>query len=352
MSNYIKDNKKIMNEYDYEKNKGIDLDTLTTGSGKKIWWICDKGHSYLMSVVNKAKRKNSCPICSNRIVLEGYNDLKTKFPELVKEWNYKKNKNLTPEKVVSGSNKKVWWICQKCGYEWEATIVSRTITGNGCRNCAINSVGNKIKSKKHEKYGDLTKTHPELVKEWNSEKNGKKLPANIIINSPEKFWWKCSKCNYEWQASLYNRINKKSGCPKCGILKQIQSFNNNQIIKKGSLEENNPTLAKEWNFERNKNLTPDKIIVTSNKKVCWKCSNGHEWIASICKRNNGTGCPYCDKSAKKKVKNIDTGKIFDSLSAAAKSCGLKTGDTISNCCKGKQKSAGGFRWKFVENKQF
>lgn len=214
MSNYIKDNKKIMNEYDYEKNKGIDLDTLTTGSWKKIWWICDKGHSYLMSVVNKAKRKNSCPICSNRIVLEGYNDLKTKFPELVKEWNYKKNKNLTPEKVVSGSNKKVWWICQKCGYEWEATIVSRTITGNGCRNCAINSVGNKIKSKKLEKYGDLTKTHPELVKEWNYEKNGDLKPECFHLGSTEKVWWRCPN-GHEYEQIIYARTKDNYNCPVC-----------------------------------------------------------------------------------------------------------------------------------------
>ena len=300
------------------------------------------GHEW-EDTINNRTHGNGCLICSNRKVMKGVNDLLSQYPIIAKEWNYERNGKLKPEDIVYGSTKVVWWKCSN-GHEYKQKICYRTKNNYGCPYCS--------KKRILKGFNDLESQYPMLAMEWNSEKNGKKLPANIIINSPEKFWWKCSKCNYEWQASLYNRINKKSGCPKCGILKQIQSFNNNQIIKKGSLEENNPTLAKEWNFERNKNLTPDKIIATSNKKVWWKCSNGHEWIASICKRNNGTGCPYCDKSAKKKVKNIDTGKIFDSLSAAAKSCGLKTGDTISNCCKGKQKSAGGFRWKFVENKQF
>ena len=37
-SNYLKDNKKLMKEYNYEKNKQFDLDTLKLGSDKKILW--------------------------------------------------------------------------------------------------------------------------------------------------------------------------------------------------------------------------------------------------------------------------------------------------------------------------
>ncbi|MCD8196887.1 MAG: zinc-ribbon domain-containing protein, partial [Lachnospiraceae bacterium] len=30
-----------------------------------------------------------------------------------------------------------------------------------------------------------------------------------------------------------------------------------------------------------------------NKKVWWKCENGHEWRATIASRSNGCGCPVC-----------------------------------------------------------
>lgn len=59
------------------------------------------------------------------------------------------------------------------------------------------------------------------------------------------------------------------------------------------LSTTNPGLAKEWNYIKNGNLTPKDITSGSSKKVWWICSEGHEWQATICSRNNGNGCPYC-----------------------------------------------------------
>jgi hypothetical protein len=39
-----------------------------------------------------------------------------KRPEIAKEWHPTKNV-LTPDNVVSGSNKKAWWKCEKCSHE-------------------------------------------------------------------------------------------------------------------------------------------------------------------------------------------------------------------------------------------
>lgn len=48
-----------------------------------------------------------------------------------------------------------------------------------------------------------------------------------------------------------------------------------------------------------------------------------------------------------KVKNVDTGEIFNSVKEAAAAYGLK--DThISKVCKGKGKTTGGFRWEYVK----
>ena len=54
-------------------------------------------------------------------------------PELLKEWNYKKNVDCSPQMYVAGSTKKVWWICAK-GHEWETAINVRT-RGSGCPLC-------------------------------------------------------------------------------------------------------------------------------------------------------------------------------------------------------------------------
>lgn len=39
------------------------------------------------------------------------NSLASKFPEIVKEWCYEKNGDLTPDVVLAGSHKEVFWKC-------------------------------------------------------------------------------------------------------------------------------------------------------------------------------------------------------------------------------------------------
>jgi hypothetical protein len=55
----------------------------------------------------------------------------------------------------------------------------------------------------------------------------------------------------------------------------------------------NPTLAKEWNYRKNHELTPMDVKPNSSQKVWWECQKGHEWQATIANRNNGRSCPYC-----------------------------------------------------------
>ena len=115
MSDLLKNNKEIIKYWDFNKNKNDRLEKTTLGSHDKAWWICDKGHSYEQVIRSKVKGIG-CPICSNKKVLKGYNDLATTNPELLKEWNYGKNNllDLTPELVTKGSEKKVWWVCPTC----------------------------------------------------------------------------------------------------------------------------------------------------------------------------------------------------------------------------------------------
>lgn len=49
------------------------------------------------------------------------------------------------------------------------------------------------------------------------------------------------------------------------------------------------------------------------------------------------------ESRKKPVICIDTGEVFDSAKTASEIVGVKT---IGDCCNGKYKTAGGYRWRF------
>ena len=60
-------------------------------SRQKLYWKCDK-HDYYQQSAKSRSNGSGCPYCSGKKIGYG-NDLKTKYPRLVKEWDYDKNIN-------------------------------------------------------------------------------------------------------------------------------------------------------------------------------------------------------------------------------------------------------------------
>ena len=115
---------------------------ISAQSHKKFLWICPKGHTYLSDPHHRV-RGTGCPVCVGKVIIEGYNDLATIRPELVKEWHPLKNLPLMPTKISKSSGKKVWWLCSKCGHEWPAAVNKRA-AGRGCPNCYAHSRRNTM----------------------------------------------------------------------------------------------------------------------------------------------------------------------------------------------------------------
>lgn len=86
MKDYVINNP-LINEWNWEKNNelGFYPDKITLGSGKKVWWICDSRHEYLMSVCNKSSKNYRCPYCVGKKVIVGFNDLATVNQTLASE---------------------------------------------------------------------------------------------------------------------------------------------------------------------------------------------------------------------------------------------------------------------------
>lgn len=57
--------------------------------------------------------------------------------DLTQEWHNVKNNKLTPNDIMAGSKKKVWWTCSN-NHEWIASVTART-TGLTCPNCCIDN---------------------------------------------------------------------------------------------------------------------------------------------------------------------------------------------------------------------
>ncbi len=225
MKNFVI-NSELIDEWDWEKNNemGFYPDQITLGSGKRVLWQCDKGHSYSMTVYRRAHDNCGCSYCTGKQVLIGFNDLKTVNPILASEWNSQKNGELQPTMVTGVCGKSVWWMC-KHGHEWQAKISNRA-NGNGCPYCS----GYYILSG----YNDLTITRPDLAEEWNYEKNKHLLPTQISRGYGKKVWWKCKKCGHEWRTAPNTRDNMGSGCPECtkGLRVSIQETTLYYYIRK------------------------------------------------------------------------------------------------------------------------
>lgn len=200
------------------------------------------------------------------------NSIENEFPKLIEEWDYEKN-DILPSSVSSSSNKKVWWK-GKCGHSWQSVVASRTKDNAGCPYCSNLKV---LKG-----YNDLTTTRPDLLKEWDYEKNDIK-PEEVMKGSGKMIWWICSK-GHSYQSLLPNKI-KGIGCPYCSNHKCLSGYND--------LVTTNPDIIAYWDFERNE-LDPSTISKSSTKIVFWKCDKGHSWEKSVYNQvKSKNKCPYC-----------------------------------------------------------
>ena len=208
MSNLLKDNIELMKQWNYEKNQDLNLDKLTLGSNKVAWWKCEKGHSYDASIKSKSIGNLKCPICSNRRILKGYNDLATTNPELLSEWDYEKN-TISPDEITAGAEKMIWWKCPN-GHSYQSFAFNRK-KGVGCPYCD----GKKVLVG----YNDLATTNPDLAKEWDYKKNSNLKPTDITAGSHKKVHWKCPN-GHEWMVSVKER-NMGQNCPYCSNKESI-----------------------------------------------------------------------------------------------------------------------------------
>ena len=128
----------IAKEWHPTKNGDLTPYNVKATGYKKVWWKCDKGddHEWSATPGNRIGNGTGCSVCANITVVLS-NCLATTHPEIAKEWHPTKNKDLTPYDVLSGSNKKVWWKCDKGDdHEWSARLADR-LGKHNCPFCTL-----------------------------------------------------------------------------------------------------------------------------------------------------------------------------------------------------------------------
>lgn len=248
---------------------GWDAANVSSSSGKKLPWKCNKGHRWEAIVSNRSKG-NGCPVCAGQLILAGFNDFKTLFPEIASQAH-----GWEPSMFRPGSNQKKEWQCQ-LGHIWLATPNERTGRHKtGCPFCSNVKV--------LPGFNDLKTKFPEVAKEayeWDASQH--------IPGSHMKMTWRC-KLGHIYTAGIKQRCYGETNCPYCSGNKVLAGFNDLKTIA--------PVVASQadgWDATR--------FSKGSNGKKSWKCAYGHKWKAEISSRVNlGTGCPYCSG------KNVEIG---------------------------------------------
>ena len=349
----------LLKEWNYKKNEelGLSPETLPQQSSKEVWWTCATcGYEWVAKIANRSNGRG-CPLCANKVIVDGVNDLCTTHPFLAKEWDYEENGELLPQHVSYGMGKKVGWICPK-GHKYNATILHRS---NGT-NCPICNSGRQTSFAEQTVLFYVKKLYPNAVGRFTDIfENGMELDIYIpdihyAIEYDGSFWHKQSKYdreNRKYEICKAHNIKLirikafENECPTdivygadytyflkedsvLELQKMIQSlyfqfysfFNFSMSPSKkwenivnivnierdryeilrylyeqnDSFADEHPALALEWHPTKNEDLTPYMFKSGSSFLAWWKCSVcGYEWRTSINHRINGTGCKECKR---------------------------------------------------------
>jgi len=221
---------------------------------------------------------------------KGVNDLATVAPELVAEWDFDRNQ-LAPTQVTSGSALSAYWVCQvDSRHKWQAKVNNRK-NGRGCPVCTNHLVISGV--------NDIASTHPEVAGEWDKERNLPLHVNDIAAGSNRVFWWVCPKGHHYQMKAIVRTGPKQGNCAVC---------ENRQIeIGVNDLATTRPDLVAEIDWDFHPDLDPKTLTAGSGKRLHWKCSEGHQWEATVINRGRregvtkkgreykGTGCSKCKR---------------------------------------------------------
>lgn len=344
----------LLAEWNYERNE-FGPENYLPGSNESVYWTCQTcGHVWKAKISNRTKLKRGCPSCSNNVAVAGKNDLATTHPEIAKEWHSTRNEKLTPQQVLAGSAKKIWWQCPM-GHEYQASLLHRS---HGT-NCPICNSGRQTSFAEQAFFYYIRQLFPDARSRVQGI-IGRRMELDIFIPSQNLaieydgvFWHKTEKAereHYKYQKCKEKKIkllrikegdlsNSRGTADECWhmdnlgdkrnlsmmirhLLDKLDSRSNMwtrkticlhspidvnverdefiirsymQNLKVESLADLYPELSAEWDYEKNSPLTPSMFKPGSTQKVWWKCPIcGHEWRTDICHRAHGkTRCPVC-----------------------------------------------------------
>ena len=111
-------------------NGGLKLHEAKTSRCYRYLWQCRNEHIFPMTLGARLEGRG-CPYCSNRKVMPGFNDVRTRFPQISVDWDGERNA-VRPQEVLA-ANRRWWWTCTN-SHTYQQTVIGR-MTSRGCKHC-------------------------------------------------------------------------------------------------------------------------------------------------------------------------------------------------------------------------
>ncbi len=277
---------------EYSPENPIPPEYAIAGSQDKYLWTCSVcEHKWKATGNSRLHGSAGCPGCAHQVPTQR-NNLAVTHPDLARE--YSTRNEFPATEIIAGTNRRLWWKCLVCSYEWQQRGNAR-IRGVGCPLCA----GKVVTPERN-----LVTLFPDVAKEYSS-----KNPISVDqvpIGHGKVVIWDCSVCNHEWKSRLLNRTHGYSG----GYLSKCPYCTGRVISEVSNLTITNPELIEEYSPKNL--LPPHQVKATTHKRLWWTCLVcGHEWQApGRVRAIKGTGCPACVNRAPNESNTISSHPVL------------------------------------------
>lgn len=303
----------------------INPSTIPYKSNRKYEFKCDVcGHIFINSICNITGNGRWCPYCSNQKLCEdrlcvlchfrSFASCNLKTPngtKLINCWI----DDIDKRTVFKNSGKKYKFKCDLCNHS--LFICPNDIVGykkNWCKYCTNQNLceDNKCSiccEKTFHFRCNLIEDGDMKLKSWDYTKN-KQLPTRIFGSTQKKFWFKCYKCDHDFDSTPGHILNGR-WCPYCSKpckklcrdMKCKVCFRNSLASFEGITEEGKKVLQM-WSLEKN-NTIPRQVIRNSANKYWFFCEICNEnFRIKTCNLVRGAWCSNHLKKTEVKMYKI------------------------------------------------
>ena len=349
---------KVAEEWDYTRNGKLRPENVSAMNTRKIWWRCKVcGKQWQAYVENRTRDNNGCPSCAAGShtsfpeqaiyfycksvwpkAQNGYSDIfKTTMaidvyiPEIRigieydgQAWHRERDdveRDRRKYKTCLENNIRLVRISEDpdastpCDYRLYSnyktfdydsldSVLSKLFTyliGEGGAVVKINTRLDerkilKLFASNMAKEKSVAALFPEVAQYWDYDKNNSLKPEMFKPTSRTRTFWKCRECGVSYERAIGDQVKGLGLCTKCCKLYQAFRLHDFGLKKNGSLADNTPYIAEQWDCQKNGDLRLTDVTSRSSKKVWWVCPKcGNSWQAVISNRTSGTcsGCPRC-----------------------------------------------------------